>query len=194
MATLEEAVHTFAKASLSLSREDQRQVLRVAEILKQFLRDKACSVAREAQDRPLLFLYSSDGTPLITQERRIVRLRGKSKRAMGGRGDEYLVQQGYVRFMDDSGSPKTAVLLRDPLRLTEGRAAWAVHQAAREFFPPLERLSEGLCVYVLVYDRALHTALRRLWGGELELAARAAAASEGGSKGALAPLRCVRGS
>ena len=163
MATFQSKVLLYATPSHSVESNTRKDILRTAEILKAYLRQQATALCVAAQGRPLLVAYSCDGTPLLTKERLMVRLRGKQVQRVGGRGDEYLVEQAFVRYMRD-GVPETALLLRDPLRLTSGKTAWAIHQASRALCPQLEDLSEGICVYALCYDRALLSPLRRSWG------------------------------
>eukprot|EP00974_Lingulodinium_polyedra_P089299 8658536-Lingulodinium_polyedra.AAC.1 len=67
--------------------------------------------------------YSADGTPLQVKNRVSRELLGHKFLRIGSSTNEYLVQQAWVRTFGPGGQAKTAVVLREPLALTEGKGA-----------------------------------------------------------------------
>lgn len=181
----------YAQVSLVLGRAERAELERACEILKWYLASRARQLVVEAYGRPVLISYSSDGTPIKTQERISRRLTKKMHvQRVGGAATEYLIQQCFVRYFDAHQVPRTAVVLRDPLPLTEGKSAWAVFAAGRDFFPTLVELGHtGISVVHVVFDRALFAPLRKHFSEHLELCSRRFAGSATSAlQGELLPL------
>ena len=71
----------------------------------------------------MLMSYSADGTPLKVKNRVPRELMGQKFIRVGNRTNEYLVQQAWLRTLGPGGQAQTAVVLREPLALTEGKGA-----------------------------------------------------------------------
>eukprot|EP00974_Lingulodinium_polyedra_P044769 4294533-Lingulodinium_polyedra.AAC.1 len=66
--TLVEKITDFARGHRVLSREEQDEAHRLAEGLSQFLEGQCTAMVKDSGDRPLLFWYSNDGTPVLCRK------------------------------------------------------------------------------------------------------------------------------
>eukprot|EP00974_Lingulodinium_polyedra_P057314 5514370-Lingulodinium_polyedra.AAC.1 len=84
-------------------------MLQLAEALKHFLSDKARAFVLSARQKPLLYSYASDGTPLCHKVRKSIEVLGHKSTVQGMTSAEFLVQQVFLRYYDDSSKPQTTV-------------------------------------------------------------------------------------
>ena len=105
---IEDLVARYSKAvSGSLRTKERTEVLKLAEVLKAYSWGQANRLVMESGNKPLLYSYSADGTPITTKEKVVKRLAGKTKvRRVGSSTSEFLVQQGFVRCLDHSEAPQ----------------------------------------------------------------------------------------
>ena len=140
-----------------------RTLSRLVEVCKQFLKRTWQTHVRMAGGGPVLCSYSSDGTPISTTQqcRSSISTGGTVKRF--GRGtSEYLVQGMFSRYLDAQDQAQTCVVLRDPLPLTEGKAAWQLFSCCLEFGPTLREEGHlGLALHHYCFDRACYKPLTR---------------------------------
>ena len=64
---LQQKLVSFCAAGRVLSKEESAESEQLAELVKGHLRHIAFRLLRESKHRPVLFAYSSDATPLLTQ-------------------------------------------------------------------------------------------------------------------------------
>ena len=142
-----------------------RLLARVGEVVKHFLKRKAAAVISAAANSPILVSYSSDGTPLAAKRRYTAKVNEHISAQRSGMGtDEYLVQHAFYRYYDSQGLPHTAIVLRDPLPLTQGKTAMAIFSAAVEFMPTVrEQGHSGITVSHYTFDRAYSSSLGKLF-------------------------------
>jgi hypothetical protein len=138
-------------------------IAKFLEVCKAYLRQKAKELVLEAKGAPILVHYSSDGTPLSTK-RTITAGQGQdyTVRRQGRDTEEFLVQHTFVRFLDGLGRHRTAMVLREPLPLTEGKSGLALFSAAVEFNRTARELGHtGISVAHYSFDRAAYSAVGR---------------------------------
>ena len=129
-----------SSASRNLARDEGREAGRLMEIVKQFLWQRARALVREANGRPVLYSYGSDGTPLLTKESVAAKPCRKTilyRRAR--QSGEYLVERGFLLTHNPDGSFKSAGLFREPRLLTEGKTGLHSSKAATEFWPMIRK-------------------------------------------------------
>ena len=133
------------------------------EVCKAHLRQKARELVLEANNAPILVHYSSDGTPLSTK-RTITAGQGQAYTVhrQGRDTEEFLVQHSFVRFLDGLGQHRTAMVLREPLPLTEGKSGLALFSAAVAFNRTARELGhKGISVAHYSFDRAAFSSVGR---------------------------------
>ena len=88
----------YCTIGLTLDHKGRAEVAKICEVSKAFFRNQVETLIAETQGQPMLYSYSSDGTPLHTKDRVVKQLpTGQRVCRSGGAGHEYLVQQGFVR-------------------------------------------------------------------------------------------------
>lgn len=115
-----------------------RDCAKAAEVVKAKLFQKAERVINLNSDKPVLWHYSFDGTPMtiVTRHSAGASL-GKRVRREGGSLQEPLIKRGFVAVNDGLGNRYIALLMTPPLPLGNGKAAWNLYSAAADFFPLL---------------------------------------------------------
>ena len=82
----------YSQASLALSDEEKRDALRLTEVGKDFLLCRAKEFIVSAAGRPLLYAYSSDGTPMTSRSQHSKKVtETRAVRRSGGSMREFLV-------------------------------------------------------------------------------------------------------
>ena len=154
----------FGKPGKTLSPTERHKAAQLTEGLKAFLHDQAASFVVESGVLPILRSYSSDCTP-IKAKKRIVASAGETRVVrVGGSGQEYLLQAGFLQYQDAQGDWKTVVVLRDPVLMSTGKDHLKLFAAGRAFLPMLRELGHrGLVVEHMVFDRAAFSALNRIF-------------------------------
>ena len=156
-------IRDYGTASKILPSHEITARSKLCEVLKAYLRDKAETLVKQNQGRPLLYCYGNDGTDMITQVHITVDAGPhRQLRRRGGRALEFLIEMAWVSARTAGGKWETCVLFRDPQPMTEGKKADHNFMAARRFFPMLRQLGHrGICVSYYCFDRKLQRALQR---------------------------------
>lgn len=161
---LQQKLLGFCQAGRVLNSEEVAENEQLAELVKWHLRQCAHRLLEESKHRPVLFAYSSDATPVLTQTS-AVSASSSATPLVVRRGkvlEELLMQRGLVKTFAGTGQPKMAVVMADPVPLSEGKKAWNLFSAACDFWPLLRRLGhESICIFHFGADRLLFTALDR---------------------------------
>ena len=144
---------------------DDSRMARLCESGKELLISKAHELVSEAGGRPVLFHYSADGTPLATRQRVVAEVGRERRVSMQGRAtEEYLVQHAFYRHIGLDEKSRTAVVLRDPLPLTNGKGVLACFSAALAYIVhPRDMGHHGICISHYTFDRALYTGMEKLF-------------------------------
>ena len=161
--SIRDRIHHFGKAGVRCDANEDLRISRLCEVGKDFLRRRCTELVVSAARRHLLFTYSADGTPLRTTGTVRGVLAGTQRVVRrGGKGEELLIQRGYVLTHNASGALVSAPLLREALPLSAGKGSWNVFTAATRFFPHLRQIGhESICIHHGCFDRALHSAMTR---------------------------------
>ena len=151
----------LAKPSKALSKKEERLVLRICESSKEFLKVQAQELINIAENRPILYHYGADATRLLSRKRFTYATDSSSTTSVGGAGEEFLVERGFLKATSALGEPVMRYLGRDPRPMTLGKGSWNVFGALCGFFPLVDRLRvlPGITVYSYVFDRALLSAM-----------------------------------
>ncbi len=123
---------------------------------KALLWEKGRQMIAECQNRPLLYSYSSDATPMITK-RKIHRQLGTGETATrsSGAGTDFLLQSAWVKGFNASGGFVQSALFKEPVPLEEGTTALHEFTAMVKFMPTMRM--QGASNIVLnhtAFDRA----------------------------------------
>ena len=131
-------------ANASLSGPQEVSLPKLVECGKKVLESKVSNLVEAAGkvNQPLLRSYGSDGTPLsvkmaqsyTTSKKKSLGTLKVRRYAKGTQ--EYLVQSSTYRYYDLHGDPQTAILVKDPQPLTNGKSAGALFACAKNFSPP----------------------------------------------------------
>ena len=74
---------------------------------------------------------------------------------------EFLVQVGFARRLDPSGKAVTSCILRDPVPLVHGKAAWSLFSCGRDFFRTARQQGHrGISIAHYSFDRAAYSPLQ----------------------------------
>jgi hypothetical protein len=93
-----ELYHNYSVAHKTLKKDEAYVCSRMVEVAKAFLMQKAKSLVSGAGNRPLLYSYGSDSTPVLTQKTLVSHLPGhKSIARRAGHGVDFLVEKGYIQ-------------------------------------------------------------------------------------------------
>ena len=154
----------YCTIGLTLDHKGRAEVAKICEVSKAFFRNQVETLIAETQGQPMLYSYSSDGTPLHTKDRVVKQLpTGQKVCRSGGAGHEYLVQQGFVRTLGLDGH-KTIAILREPLALQHGKATGALFAAGVAFLPTLRQLGNtNIAINHYCFDRGAFSALPRMF-------------------------------
>ena len=90
----------------------------------------------EAGMWPLLISYSNDGTGL--KSKRSIELKtaqGRKSRRVGKQYYEVLVQNAFLRYLDQDGEGHSLAILRDALPMAYGKSGDATWACARDWVP-----------------------------------------------------------
>ena len=136
---VESLLRRFAKVSLHLDSREMATVQQVAEVVKSYMRARLGSFVADSLGSPVLLSYSSDGTPCSTKRHIVIRddKTGQKSQRSGRHTDEYLVQNAFVRRVDEFGDAHTIMVMRDPVPLTNGKSGWAMFAVGLDHNPSL---------------------------------------------------------
>ena len=142
-------------------RDDEVQVAyKLAEVLADFLSNRACQICDAAQGAPLFYSYQSDATSsLMVVDASVAGSSGKTIRK-GRHLCEFLLERG---FLVAPGSTRTssAVIVKAP-RFLNGKTTWHEFTAFVEFQDmPRARGHKGIQVVHAAFDRAVLSSMAR---------------------------------
>ena len=165
-ATAQQAVETlehFGKVSVALERTESSRSGAVCEAAKEMLLRKAKGLVMDSAGMPVLSSKSCDGTPIRVVHSASRKLtETKKAKTYGSKGVEVLVSNEFIRYRDPSEGWQTAVILSEPVPLTEGKSAPQILAAARQTWHTCRPLGAVGCVVEhYVWDRAGIEALER---------------------------------
>ena len=136
-----ELIRQHAKAGLSLDKEGMAANAKVCEVIKEYQRQKCIDLVLTSGGRPCLYSYQSDGTPILGKITWTQGVGQKKRVRRGGHAMEFLIEKAFLRGWTASGDPRTAVLLRDPRVLDDGKkTAWHMFSVAQTFSHRFARL------------------------------------------------------
>ena len=155
----------FAQIALKTDKQDVRRMACLCEAGKHVMELQVCQLVVAAGTSPCLMCYSSDGTPLSTKQRTKTKVTEHvTITREGRRGHELLTQHAFYRYIDHMGVAHSAVLLRDPLPLIHGKAAWALFSCGADWAKTLrQRGHRGIAIQHYSFDRAGYSALQRMF-------------------------------
>ena len=132
------------------------------EISKEHLREKTIANVQQGQNRPILYHYGSDGTPILTQQRYRADHGGATVHRQGGQAEEFLVERAFVHTFGAQWEVCSTYIGRDPRPLSLGKSTWHIFSALVQFFPMLEkiRVAAGISIYHFCFDHALLSAMK----------------------------------
>jgi hypothetical protein len=124
-----------------------------------WLRQRALQWISKMSDEPVLMQCSADGTPISTRQIFQSSCDHMPVTRHGKQSAEYLVQRVFLMGLDRRPLP----VFRDPVHM--GNKTASVHmKAGMDLFPhPRELGHTGLLVDHRVYDRAVMSAMKKLW-------------------------------
>ena len=135
---------------------------RLSAVVNDFLSGLARSFVKENVSRPILFSYSSDGTPVKTRVCVSTSSEQGSIRRSGFRGQEFCVQNVFL-LTHRLGQPQMRYLTTNPVLMHHGKGAWNYYQAFRSFCQtPFELGHESICINHYSFDRGIHDSTLRI--------------------------------
>ena len=155
--------HSFSVAHKTLNRTEAFTCSRMVEVGKALLMQKAKALVTNAANRPLLYSYGSDSTPMMTTKTIASNLDGhKPVVRRAGSGVDFLIEKAYLQTTTTAGQPLMSCILRDPVPLTQGKTAWCSFAALAKFMPMARTLGHtGLVINHYCFDRALQAPLSK---------------------------------
>ena len=158
----ESLIRSLAKASGRLTRQQEYQIDRAAEVCKDVMTGSVQNFITEAEHRPCSRTTSSDGTPIMVSHRVVGELpSGRVFQRSGRACHEFQVNISFYKCLDPSVKPRA--WFRDPVPMTEGKTAAAEWSIVRSCGPTLREAGHaGMAVEHYAWDRAKFTALERM--------------------------------
>ena len=157
-------IRHFANASAVLDPAESAECAKVTEVVKKVMWERARIFVLDNVARPMLYNYSGDGTPITTKARiQAVVSPVRTVHREGGQLGEFLMQKGFLKTVDLDGTETVVPLIRDPVLMSEGKAAVQQFAACLDFFPTLRECGHThIAVSHYCFDRANQTAMERL--------------------------------
>ena len=159
--TVKDLVRKHADIYSILTASDQREVDKLAEVIKRFSKDQAWQLVAAAGGHPVLCSYSNDGTPLMAKQRFVTKVGPATIVRQGGDDQELLVQRAIFQYVDSAGC-HIAGQFAAPMPLTKGKTGAAIFAASLAFVKTIRQMGHrGIAVQHYVFDRAIHSYLYR---------------------------------
>lgn len=135
----------------------------MCEVSTRFLHGEFLTIVRETRnEQPICQTYSSDATPMLTQQHWVRKLGNTTLKRRGKSCQEFLVERTFVQGRSLEGRPMLAVRFGEPMSLTEGKDGWALLACLMRSAPTLRSLGcKALCVPHYVWDRGCYSVLSR---------------------------------
>jgi len=135
--TIWELIQEFAKPSVAASSQQVAQAFKLAHILNDFMLQEIAGLVRDAEDRPMMLYYSSDGTPIKTHLKTTKTIGDLTVRREGKETKEYLAQVLFARYVDRSGNAESRCVF-NTTPLTHARLLWRSIRLAEPSPPRFE--------------------------------------------------------
>ena len=162
--SFEEKMKQWAKASASFSGQEGIKIQSTAIFLFRYLKGRVAQLVAECPEQPMLYCYSSDGTPLRTHVRVPLQVGPLKMRREGKQTKEFLAQVAFLRVIDAAGAQLSQALFAPPLPLVHSKTAEAIFACGQQFQTSLRSYGHlGIAVQWYCFDRAGYSALSRLF-------------------------------
>lgn len=164
MQSVADLVEKFGKASAVIPTEDYSSMVRLCEVVKDFMHGGLRGFVQDAAGLPVLRSFCSDGTPIRTWQRwRHVSATIGNVYRQGGSSLEFLVQRAFFMFPAAKGY-KMYTVMDEPLPLHNGKKAWQLFLAGKSFVPSLLGLGhQGISLNHYCFDRGVFYPLRKFF-------------------------------
>ena len=134
-----------------------QMVDKLGSVTEDFFRQDIKLFMERHRDDPILVWYSADTTPLTTRQAFSLDWTSLKVRRPGKSSKDFMSQRCFLQAHDHD----TRMLLSAP-RVVSDKTAWTTIQCFRELVPlPMSSGHEGLCLIVVLADRALMSAVDR---------------------------------
>jgi len=160
---MSEPISLCAKAGGALSRDQARLCDQVCEAAKEVCKQTTANLVASCEHEPCLQSCACDGTPIqVSLEMQAHLPNGRLIKRGGKASHEFLVASQFTRFVNAKGEALTALLVRDPLPLTHGKAVLRIVEASLSQWRSLRQHGHlGPVVQHYCWDRLGWSALRR---------------------------------
>lgn len=156
MADVCERILALCQPSKVLTPAEMEQAHKLCTITEDFLAEGARDFIRRHRHDPIMIWYSADSTPLTTRQALTLDWDHLRVRRSGKASKDFMVQRCFMQAHDEM-----QVLFNAP-RVLQDKTAWAAVQCWRDLVPlPSSRGHQGVCLMVIVADRALLSAVDR---------------------------------
>ncbi len=172
--TLREKFLKMGRPHISLGKDDTRPggpMWQLCELVQEALGARFVALIEQADDRPLLFSYSSDSTPALTQMRYTARPDSvKAITKEFGQATGYLLQTAWLRSTDSVGRQIQTFYTKSSVPLSACSGAAEEFSAMNEFVAsPRIYGHKGVLITHVCFDRKLWQSLTRLSRQKSEL-------------------------
>ena len=159
-------IEQFAKASGWLNRSELRDLECCAEVGKDVLRAGIRSLVAVADGSPMMRSTSADGTTIDAKKQQKCQMPMSDQEfsRSGRETHEYLIMNGFYRYVDHSGAVHTRAHVDEPTPLMVGKTAEHIWEACRHSFCSLREAGHlGPALEHYCFDSAVHSALTTLF-------------------------------
>ena len=158
------ALLEFSRVAKSLSKQEEKALEQLVEVLKHHLRPKVFALLREAEEEPILFSYSADATPLKCSTA-IVHVAGRSRVVRKGKSlQDFLLKRGFLKTGLAAVGHKITFLYHGILPMSESKKVADAFAAEAQFFTLLRKCGhKGISIQHACADLALWSSLDMLF-------------------------------
>ena len=150
---LRQLVEPLTATDSTLLGEALDRAYRVTLAVDQVLRDKCARIISATANRPVLYVYQSDGWSVRLSYKHTMSSSGETVVRETRLRRENLLERGLVRTTRPCGKTEFCVLLGPPRSLIHGRSAWHVFAAATEFDATLRSQQHvGVAIHIYLMD------------------------------------------
>lgn len=119
-------------------------------------RSRALVVQANQENRPVLYVYLSDGWSCKMSSAVAGKCDGKTIRREGKVKAEFLLERSLLKSMSANGEVSTSIRLMQPRSLGKGKSGWNCFQAACQFDPLMRELCPDSVILQMVLQDGLH--------------------------------------
>lgn len=160
--TFGDMVMDYGAAKKVLEKHDDRVVDKLWVVGREYMEKEARNIVRASGNRPVLMVYTADGTPLLMRFRETIKAGGVMEVREGARPTDWLVHRLFFLWRDADEQWVCKTLFDAPVVL-ENKKAWTSYACAQRFVPLLRDWKpEGICISLYVFDRGMRSAMARL--------------------------------